>query len=51
MAARIAPHEDGLNRSTMGGTVEGRMCKGGVDSVWIWALVAVGVAARNKAAR
>jgi hypothetical protein len=51
MAAEIAPHEDGLNRSAMGGTVEGRMCKGGVDSVCIRALVAVGVVARKKAAR
>ncbi len=50
MAAGIAPHEDGLNRSAMGGTVERRMCKGGVDFVWIRALVAVGIAAQKKAA-
>ncbi len=51
MAAGISPHEDGLSRSAMGGTVEGRMCEGGVDSAWIRALVAVGVPAQKKAAQ
>jgi hypothetical protein len=48
MAARNAPHVYGRNRSTMGKMVEGRMCKGGVDSVWIRTLVAVGIAVQEK---
>ncbi len=35
----------------MGKMVEGKMCKGGVDVVWIRTLVAVGVAAQEKGAQ
>jgi hypothetical protein len=48
MAARDAPHVYGWNRSAMGKTVEGRMCKGGVGSIWIRTLVAVGIAVQEK---
>ncbi len=48
MGARIAPHGDGRNWSAVGKMVEGKMCEGGVDAVWIRTLVAVGAAAQEK---
>ncbi len=51
MSAGIASHGDGRNWSAVGKMVEGRMCKGGVDTIWIQTLVAVGIVAREKGTR
>jgi hypothetical protein len=48
MAAVIAPHGDGWNWSVVGEMIEGRMCEGGVDAIWIGTLVAMGIVVQEK---